>query len=237
MEERPDREEGGKREEGDEGTAHHPPLPAARGEGKGERDDKLAEERLKWQMEMENLRRESEQREEVERERCAGEVKRCEERVGVLEERCRVMVREVEKGRRALNELNQARQRLVILTVNVSVTHRDELTRHPVVIESVWCLDLKHLWKMSSFQGLSVEVFYAYVLCGTTERYLIMYVFRLGELESELSGARERVIQLQGEKEKALADLNNIRKINRTIEKSVHTYTCTYIHVHVLLRH
>ena len=57
---------------------------------------------------------------------------------------------------------------------------------------------------------------------------LIMYVFRLGELEGELSGARERVIQLQGEKEKALADLNNIRKINRTIEKSVHTYTCTY---------
>ena len=124
VEERPDRENGRRREEGDEGTAHHP---AASGEGKGERDDKLAEERLKWQMEMENLRRECEQREEAEREQCTGEVRRWEEKVCVLEERCKVMVREVEKGKRALSELNQARQRLVILTVNVFVTQHDEL--------------------------------------------------------------------------------------------------------------
>ena len=51
---------------------------------------------------------------------------------------------------------------------------------------------------------------------------------RLSVLENELSGARERVGQLQVEKEKALADLNNIRKINRTIEKSVSLYMlCT----------
>ena len=44
-------------------------------------------------------------------------------------------------------------------------------------------------------------------------------------LEAELSAAVERVSQLQGEKEKALADLNNIRKLNRTIERLVtHTY-------------
>ena len=90
---------------------------------------------------------------------------------------------------------------------------------------------------MSSFQELIVEVFYTYILCGTTEcciySDLIMYVFRLGELESELSGTRERVIQLQGEKEKALADLNNIRKINRTIEKSVHIIHVTYSTCHI----
>ena len=62
--------------------------------------------------------------------------------------------------------------------------------------------------------------------------HIMMYVFRLGELESELSGARERVIQLQVEKEKALADLNNIRKINRTIEKSVIIFIHMHIHVH-----
>ena len=38
-------------------------------------------------------------------------------------------------------------------------------------------------------------------------------------LEGEVSGARERAAQLQVEKEKALADLKNIRKINRTMEK------------------
>lgn len=36
-----------------------------------------------------------------------------------------------------------------------------------------------------------------------------------------MSGAREKAAQLQVEKEKALADLKNIRKINRTMEKSV----------------
>ena len=40
-------------------------------------------------------------------------------------------------------------------------------------------------------------------------------------LEAELEGAREKVVQLQTEKEKALSDLKNIRKLNRTIEKSV----------------
>ena len=57
-----------------------------------------------------------------------------------------------------------------------------------------------------------------------------MCVFRVGELEGELSVARERVTQLQVEKEKALADLNNIRKINRTMEKSV-TLTLHTMHV------
>ena len=102
-----------------EGTTHHPPPHSAtRGEGEGERDDKVAEERLKWQMEMENLRRECEQREDTERERCAGEVRRWEERVGVLEERCRVMVGKMEEGRKAVSELNQARQRLAMLSGN-----------------------------------------------------------------------------------------------------------------------
>ena len=62
-------------------------------------------------------------------------------------------------------------------------------------------------------------------------------MFRLAELEGELSGAREKVAQLQVEKEKALADLNNIRKINRTIEKSViytmYTHMHATLHVHV----
>ena len=46
-------------------------------------------------------------------------------------------------------------------------------------------------------------------------------LYRLVELEGEVGGARERAAQLQVEKEKALADLKNIRKINRTMEKSV----------------
>lgn len=45
--------------------------------------------------------------------------------------------------------------------------------------------------------------------------------YRVAVLEGELSGALEKVAQLQVEKEKALADLNNIRKTNRTIERSV----------------
>lgn len=40
-------------------------------------------------------------------------------------------------------------------------------------------------------------------------------------MAAELAVAVEKVTQLQAEKEKALADLNNIRKINRTIERSV----------------
>ena len=53
-------------------------------------------------------------------------------------------------------------------------------------------------------------------------------------VEGEVAGVQERATQLQREKEKALADLNNIRKINRTIEKSVLTsYTYIYVHVHV----
>ena len=53
-------------------------------------------------------------------------------------------------------------------------------------------------------------------------------------VEGEVAGVQERAAQLQREKEKALADLNNIRKINRTIEKSVLTSCISmYIHVHV----
>ena len=53
-------------------------------------------------------------------------------------------------------------------------------------------------------------------------------------VEGEVAGVQERATQLQREKEKALADLNNIRKINRTIEKSVLTsYTCTCMYVHI----
>lgn len=49
----------------------------------------------------------------------------------------------------------------------------------------------------------------------------VCVIYRLVELEGEVGGARERAAQLQVEKEKALSDLKNIRKINRTMEKSV----------------
>ena len=55
-------------------------------------------------------------------------------------------------------------------------------------------------------------------LCACVSVY-VCCLFRMGILESGLKGARERVTQLQVEKEKALADLKNIHKINRTIEK------------------
>ena len=73
----------------------------------------LAEERLKWQMEMENLRRECEAREEVERERCEGEVRGWREKVEEMEERCRVMRGEVERERGKCEELEQIRERSV----------------------------------------------------------------------------------------------------------------------------
>lgn len=107
-----------RREEGDGGPADHLSLrPVARREGEGEgrgSGDRLAEERLKWLMEMENLRRECEQRQESERNRCAEEVRVLRGRVGVLEEKCRVMTGEVEEGRMAKTELNQARERLAL---------------------------------------------------------------------------------------------------------------------------
>ena len=45
--------------------------------------------------------------------------------------------------------------------------------------------------------------------------------FRVQELESEVESQAEKISQLQVEKEKAVADLIAIRKINRTIEKYV----------------
>lgn len=107
-----------RREEGDGGLADNPsPQLAARREGEGGgagSGDKLAEERLKWLMEMENLRRECEQREESERSRCAGEVRGLREKVGVFEEKCRAMTGEVEEGRAARIELEQLRERLAL---------------------------------------------------------------------------------------------------------------------------
>lgn len=40
-------------------------------------------------------------------------------------------------------------------------------------------------------------------------------------MEAELNGALEKVAGLQAEKEKALSDLNYIRKTNRNLERSV----------------
>ena len=79
----------------------------------------LEEEKLKWQMEMENLRRECERREEVVREKCAAEVREWEQRVRALEERCAVMMREVEKGRESSSELDQVKQRSDDLQVSI----------------------------------------------------------------------------------------------------------------------
>lgn len=42
---------------------------------------------------------------------------------------------------------------------------------------------------------------------------------RVRALEEEVRGVQEKAAQLQVEKEKALSDLNNIRKINRNMEK------------------
>ena len=73
----------------------------------------LAEERLKWQMEMENLRRECEAREGVERERCEEAVRGWRVRVEKMEQRCRVMSGEVEAERERGRELELTRQRSV----------------------------------------------------------------------------------------------------------------------------
>ena len=57
---------------------------------------------------------------------------------------------------------------------------------------------------------------------GPSNIYEHIYtLFRVYVMEAELSVAVDEVSQLQGEKEKALADLNNIRKLNRTIERLV----------------
>ena len=75
-------------------------------------------------MEMENLRRECEQREGEERERHVGEVREWAERVAVLEEKCRVMAGEVEEGRRAKADCDQARERSAVhVHVHVLYTH------------------------------------------------------------------------------------------------------------------
>ena len=107
-----------RREEGDGGSADHlSAQPVVRREGEekgGGSGDRLAEERLKWLMEMENLRHECEQRQESERNRRAEEVRVLRERVGVLEEKCGVMTGQVEEGRMAKSELNQARERLAL---------------------------------------------------------------------------------------------------------------------------
>ena len=50
-----------------------------------------------------------------------------------------------------------------------------------------------------------------------------MCVHRIQQLEGDISIHQQRVTQLQVEKEKALADLNAIRKINRNLEKWVWT--------------
>ena len=42
---------------------------------------------------------------------------------------------------------------------------------------------------------------------------------RVEQLEGEVSAQSERVTELLAEKEKALADLKNIRKVNRSMEK------------------
>ena len=73
----------------------------------------LAEERLKWQMEMENLRRECEAREGVERDRCEEAVRGWRVRVEKMEQRCRVMSGEVEAERERGRELELTRQRSV----------------------------------------------------------------------------------------------------------------------------
>lgn len=67
------------------------------------------------------------------------------------------------------------------------------------------------------------------ILCKIYECHYNL--FRVRVMGAELSVAVEKVTQLQGEKEKALADLNNIRKLNRTIERLV---THTYIYIHVV---
>ena len=88
-------------------------------EGKEKREreqaQKLAEERLKWQMEMENLRREYEQKEEVKHAKNLEESRRWELKVIDLEERCKMITMEVEEGREHARELNEARKRFLCL--------------------------------------------------------------------------------------------------------------------------
>lgn len=94
--------------------------PVANTPPKGEREEgkgggaTLAEERLKWQMEMENLRRECEARETGERVRCEEEVGRWREKVGELEERWREV--RVERVRETSKELEQTKERSALLS-------------------------------------------------------------------------------------------------------------------------
>lgn len=123
----------------------------AGGEREGEKEEKkegvgegegggatLAEERLKWQMEMENLRRECETREAGERERCAVEVREWREKVAELEKKCREIREEVEEGKEKEGELAQAKERsvnhqilLVVSSCTLSV-HKDVIPTYIV---------------------------------------------------------------------------------------------------------
>ena len=79
----------------------------------------LAGERLKWQMEMENLRKEYEQRLQVVVETHRAERAGLEERVGEMAEKCRVLDEEVKDGRRSRGELKQAQERYMYMYMHV----------------------------------------------------------------------------------------------------------------------
>ena len=71
----------------------------------------VREERLKWQMSMENLRRECKQNASELQEKHTGEITEWRERILDMEERCKAMEGEVEEGREARDELNHTRTR------------------------------------------------------------------------------------------------------------------------------
>ena len=72
-------------------------------------------------MEMENLRREFEQKEETEQSRFAEEVKEWEKKVMELEETCQLLMKEIEEGRETARELGQTGKRSVCVCVCVCV--------------------------------------------------------------------------------------------------------------------
>ena len=77
----------------------------------GSVEECVREERLKWQMSMENLRRECKQNASELQEKHVGEITEWRERILNMEKKCKAMEEEVEEGREAKDELSHTRTR------------------------------------------------------------------------------------------------------------------------------
>lgn len=76
-------------------------------------------------------------------------------------------------------------------------------------------LNLEHLVKLCS-----LIIFCSQLICTTVSNHFVGIIiaslnFRVSTLETELASCQERILQLQVEKEKAVSDLINIRRLNK----------------------